>query len=173
MDKLKAIVVIIVGILAGVVICFNTSLLISAYSNPNHVPSVLGVSPLIVMSGSMASTFDKESLIFIEDVHSDELQVGDIITYIVDDVVITHRIVDVDYKGEPKFYTRGDENETNDLYYVTPNQIEGRYIGKIDDLGGVLLFMQTPLGIILFILIPIVLYFMTDWIIWKLKRKKV
>ncbi len=158
-NRIKTIISIVLSVIFIPVIVINLILITKSFTEPDHIPDVLGISPVIVLSGSMSPEFDAESLIFIEDVETKELIEGDVITYLRDEVAITHRIVEInDENGETIFITRGDANNTNDLYPVTEAQIEGKYIGHIDGLGGVAMFIQSPIGMVFFIGIPLTLY---------------
>jgi signal peptidase I len=47
------------------------------------------------------------------------------ITFRVDDILITHRIVDIGHDGEYYYITKGDANVNPDPQPVRPNQIVG------------------------------------------------
>ncbi len=159
-SKVKMLISILLSVVFIPVIIINITLITKSFIEPNHIPDVLGISPVIVLSGSMDPEFDAESLIFIEDINPEELKEGDIITYLRDEVAVTHRIVSINNNlGSTTFTTRGDANNTDDLSPVTVEQIEGKYIGHIDGLGGVAMFMQSPIGMALCIGLPLSLYF--------------
>ena len=72
------------------------------------------------------------------------------------DSVITHRIVDkVEEEGKIKYKTKGDNNNATDDWYVSPEQIEGIYQFKMSKLGNIAMFIQTPIGMIICLSIPI------------------
>ena len=60
----------------------------------------LGLTPYAVLSGSMEPTYHVGSLIYVEKVDPSEVQVGDAITFVVNDdlLVATHRVVDVEVR---------------------------------------------------------------------------
>jgi len=162
--RIGKIIAILLSILVIPIIIINMVLIIQAYNNPEHLPSAFGIKPAIVLSGSMDPTFDTNALIFARIVPTDTLQEGDIITFIRDDqTTITHRIVAINQTDDGVTYiTKGDANNTEDAIAVLPDQVEGLYMGHIAGLGGKLLFMQNPIGMLLCIIIPILLY--TAWI---------
>lgn len=159
------------GMVASIVLCailipiivLNTMMIVKTYTNPDHIPDVFGYSPIIVLSGSMEPVFGVESMVFIEDVDTNSLQQGDIITFLHGETAVTHRIAEiVTTDGAVSYVTKGDANNTVDRLPVSPYQIEGRYIGHVDDLGGVVMFMQSTTGMILFIALPIIIYLAYD-----------
>jgi len=80
------------------------------------VPSLLGLQRYVIMGGSMTGTYDLGSVVFEEVVPVEELQVGDVITYVPPadsgiTTLVTHRIVAIDGN---EFRTRGDANPAVD-----------------------------------------------------------
>ena len=53
--------------------------------------------------------------------------------------------------------TKGDNNNNQDSGYVLSQQIEGKYEFKIARLGNLAMFIQTPLGMIVCLSIPILI----------------
>lgn len=124
------------------------------------VPEIAGYKMYIVLSGSMSPEFDTGSLAFVQDVDTDELAVGDIITYRTQaesDSLTTHRIVEIMKNGNTQFVTRGDANNVNDPNPVLDENIVGRVTGSVPYVGYVLNFVQTRQGLILLIFVPGVL----------------
>jgi len=76
------------------------------------VPAALGLERYAIAGGSMSGTYDVGSLVFEEVVPVEDLEVGDVITYVPPaesgiDNLVTHRIVEI--KGS-SFRTQGDAN---------------------------------------------------------------
>ena len=76
------------------------------------IPAALGLQRYAIAGGSMSGTYDVGSLVFEEVVPVDELEVGDVITYVPPadsgiDNLVTHRIVEIDGSS---FRTKGDAN---------------------------------------------------------------
>ena len=133
--------------------------------------SFFGTTALAVQSDSMAPTFDKDDLIFINtDFDANELKIGDVITFIErdGDVVFynTHRIVDiVDSNGFLRFVTKGDaapEGE-NDPVWKTADEVVGvwnerawsGFGGVVDGFTG---FIKSSTGFFLLIVLPALLF---------------
>lgn len=145
------------------IIIVNTTLIVKTYTQPEHLPGVFGYKPVIVLSGSMSPVFEPEALIFVKETPTDSLQKGDIICYLQEGAAITHRIEQVvNEAGQISYVTKGDANNTVDRLAVSPSQVEGVYVGKLDNVGGFAMFMQSTTGMILFIALPILLYLVFD-----------
>lgn len=84
-----------------------------------------------MMTDSMGSTIPRGSVVFSYDVPVDELEIGDVITYINSQgISVTHQIVneiyDYNESGSRAFYTKGTENDTVDEDVVTYDMIKGK-----------------------------------------------
>lgn len=172
--KIVVIASLVMVIVLVPIIVINTVLIVKSYTDQDHIPSLLGISPLVVLSGSMEDTFSTNALIFIKDVDTDDLEVGDVICYLIEDTAVTHRITQVteDEDGVPAYITQGDANDTEDSYFVYPETVEGMYIGHIAEVGAFVLFMQTTAGMVIFIGLPIVLYLILDFILSRKEKKE-
>lgn len=83
---------------------------------------MVGVRPLIFLSGSMSPTIPAGSLALARTVPAEEIEVNDIVTVARDDSYMTHRVVDVTHApGKATLLLRGDGNTAVDatLYEVT------------------------------------------------------
>lgn len=83
------------------------------------VPMVAGAVPLTILSGSMEPTMPVGSLAVVRPVETDDVRIGDIITYLPnpnDPTAITHRVIAIDNNqdGTRTFTTQGDANSTPD-----------------------------------------------------------
>ena len=160
----KKIISILLLIILLPILLVNSVILINSVINPDEVPSFFGWKPFIVLSGSM------ESEIFAGDIavvrETDEFKKNDIIAFKTEDnIVITHRIVDVVLEdGLNKYVTKGDNNNTEDRGYVYEEDIEGVFVFKISRLGNVAMFIQTPVGMISCLSIPILILIVLQYI---------
>lgn len=156
-----------VGIMLCVVLIplliVNITILIYSVVCPNEVPGFFSYKPIIVLSDSMEPTIKLGSLAFVKQTDVNQLKNGDIVAYKEDNLVITHRIVENrETAGTRQFTTKGDGNSNNDPLPVTEKKIVGIYLFSIPKLGYLALFLQTPLGIILFITLPLMLLLLYD-----------
>jgi signal peptidase I len=106
-------------------------------NNPTHIPSVLGFTPLTVVSGSMSPGIETGDMVIIRK-GSRNIKPGDIVTYRLEDILVTHRVQYVsDTNAVEVFITKGDANGIADFKKVERSQILGKYIIKIP-MGGYL-----------------------------------
>jgi signal peptidase I len=95
------------------------------------VPKATGSVPLTVLTGSMSPTYDAGSVVVVRPVPTDELQIGDAITFQErsgDPTVVTHRIVSIAFAGDGtrQFITQGDANGAADPEPVREVQVRGK-----------------------------------------------
>ena len=163
----------------GVVLCIvfiplivvNLVLIVSSYLKPDELPGVLGVKPAVVLSGSMDPAIQVGDLIFVNDCDPASLKEGDVVCYLSSGKAITHRIVSIAEgdDGQPRLVTKGDANNAEDRLAVSFDQVQGQWSGaRVPGLGNAILFMQTPAGMILFIVCPLALFF--AWDVWRRRR---
>ena len=149
----KAIKIVFITILL-IILIINVSIIIQTKLKPNLVPNIFGVKPFIVLSGSMESKINVGDLVFVKEVEPSDLKVGDIIAFRdSEDIVTTHRIVDIETKDSKLcFVTKGDANNANDDGIVYSNKVEGKYQTKIAKVGNVILFIQEPIGFVVMLM---------------------
>lgn len=126
-----------------------------AKSDPNHVPGIGSFKLMYVLTGSMSPAIEPGDLIITRAVDTDSLKEGDIITFRASqNTLVTHRIIEINEDGS--FVTKGDANNVEDLDLQANNQnIVGKYVFRIPKGGYIAKFIQNPIGMILFILIPV------------------
>ena len=160
---------------AGAVLCVifsfllvcNVTIIVKGTLHPETPPSVFGVAPMVVLSGSMSGTAEGHievgDLIFATAADTDKLQAGDVVSFMEDNVVVTHRIVEItaDESGKKQFITKGDANNAADppIYADT---VIGICRGRIPKLGDFAMFLQKPLGMAVFIGIPVCAFIVGD-----------
>lgn len=152
------------------VIIMNLVLIVKSYTSPDEIPSVFGISPVIVLSGSMSPTFETGDMIFLQKTDPNTLKQDDIICFRGEDgeSVVTHRIMEVQQSGgETLYVTQGDANNTEDRTAVQQDQVQGKYTGlSIPGLGNLAVFMQSPAGMVVFIVGPLLLF-----VLWDILRR--
>ena len=169
--SLSTIVGIVLCVIFLPIIIINLILIISSYVKPDELPGVFGVKPAVVLSGSMDPTIKPGDLIFIQNTDTAGLKEGDVICYLSSGTAVTHRIksISAGEDGKPRYITQGDANNAQDRLPVTEDQVQGVWSGaRIGGLGNFILFMQTPIGMVLFILCPLLLIAL--WDIWRRRR---
>lgn len=119
---------------------------------------VMGYQCFTVISGSMEPKYSVGDLIYVKKVDANTIQVGDDITFILNEdlVVATHRVVRVDAENQ-RFYTKGDANEIEDQSPVHFNNVIGVPKFAIPKLGYVSDFVENPPGMYITIGVGIIL----------------
>lgn len=163
---LTAVGILLCVVFGSVLIC-NLLLIIKSNLNPDEPPSVLGITPFTVLSGSMSG--DREGhleigdLIFVQKVDASELKEGDVISFMASGSVTTHRIIEINKEdGQLQFITKGDANNTKDQLPVFEDQVVGRFLYRVPKVGDFVLFLREPLGMMLFIVVPLMLFIFLD-----------
>ena len=183
-----------------------TVLVFSAQGSADGVPAIFGKSLITVSTDSMKGTFNSGDLIFMEKLDPMEkltlsagdpgLKNGDVITFrapidIDGDGKVgdlnTHRIIEVVYSdvesGMAEYVTMGDanlaaDNVGDDPYTVKATDIVGIWTGgRLPGIGKVINFLRSSLGFFLFIVLPLVAFFIYELyrfiaILLEEKRKK-
>ncbi|MCC8027079.1 MAG: signal peptidase I [Clostridium sp.] len=153
------------------IIILNVILIVSNYMHPGEMPEAFGVKPAVVLSGSMEPEIMTGDLIFLHRADTADLKEGDVICYLLSGKAVTHRIIKVtqDSGGQERYITRGDANNVEDRQPVSPDQVQGIWKGgRIGGLGNLFIHMQTPGGMLLFVLCPLMIFII--WELWLRRR---
>ncbi len=128
------------------------------------LPFIFGYTPLVVLSGSMETTYDTGSVIYYKDVSFDELKKGDVITFNVNDVIVTHRIYEI--KSQDEIITKGDANNTVDPETIRFNDVMG-IVSKysLPYMGYYIKFINSNL----YILVIVALILVSDFLLEEVK----
>ena len=115
------------------------------------------IKTYIIVSQSMSPKINAGDLIFIRKVNFNKLEKGDIITYKIENISVTHRVIK--NKGE-ELITKGDFNNNYDIP-VKQNQVIGKYFLKIPKVGNLYYYLRNPfinifINLVLLVLLIIV-----------------
>ena len=142
-----------------VIILYNIVLLYMSYIDKFDTPSFYSYNAYLISTESMEPEIKKGDAIIIKKVDEEQLKVNDIITFKIDEEVITHRIVQINDNGTEKTYvTKGDNNNVEDHEILTFDDIEGKQVMKIPYLGKVISGLKNGIVIILVVLISLIIY---------------
>lgn len=134
---------------------------------------LLGIQVFSVISGSMEPDYPVGSLIYVKEVDPNDVEVRDVITYVLpNNMPSTHRVVSIDAENQ-LFYTKGDANDTEDGAPVHFQNLIGTPIFTIPYLGFVAHYIQNPPGMYVAIAagaILLILVFIPD-LFMKEKKK--
>jgi signal peptidase len=125
-------------------------------------------TPLVVVtSESMEPTFYRGDLAVIQGKAADQVRLGDIVVYsdttYMPGTSIIHRVISIDIvNGTYYYYTKGDHNPTQDPGTRTYSEIVGVVVFVIPQLGNVSLFLRTPLGLLLIVVLFLAILFVPE-----------
>ena len=171
--RLPSIIGIVVCVIIAPVLIMNLTIIIKSYINPGRVPDFFGIKPFVVLTDSMEPEISGGDLVVTRVVDPARLKELDIISFKEGESVITHRIIELSEKdGEPVFITQGDSNNVKDRNPITYSQVESIYLFKISRFGHLAMFMQTPVGLLAFVGIPLCGFILYDIIRRRLAYQK-
>lgn len=195
-QKGKSILGVISDVLLVILIVVAISITVMTFtskSSETGIGNVLGYTPFSVQTDSMSPTIGKGDLIIAKEVKDAEaeLVIGDVITFytLMQDAAgntvrgfNTHRVLDIQHyqDGTIHYYvTKGDAMETEDNQKVYPDDVVAKQVGAgvdesgayvkgltISGFGNALDFLQSQLGFMICIIIPLALFFI--WQVYKL-----
>jgi len=146
----------------------NLIIIIKGSVSPEKPPSVFGITPMVVLSGSMSGDAEDHietgDLIFVGKADPEKLKVGDVIAFMEGRTTVTHRIIRIETtaSGSIQWITKGDANNTEDSRPVTPDRLVGIYRFRLAKVGDFALFLQQPVGMLIFIGIPCLAFLIYD-----------
>ena len=121
------------------------------------LPGLVGLVSLVVISGSMQPSLHVGDMVVTRQVEPESLRTGDVITYRSGKDLNTHRIVGIDSSPEGiVFRTKGDANSSPDMEPVPSEQVLAKVIYRIPYVGYLVNFVDSRLGRVLFIVVPII-----------------
>ena len=112
---------------------------------------LVGLTPYVVLSGSMEPTYHTGSLIYVKKADPFTIAAGTPITFMMDeDTIATHRVVGVVPDEEDstviRFRTKGDANDAEDGTLVHYKNVIGTPVFSIPYLGYVSDYITNPPG---------------------------
>lgn len=111
---------------------------------------LFGYKGYIVTSGSMEPSFSPGDYIIVKNESFSDLENGDVVTFVADESIVTHRVTEVTADG---LTTKGDANEYEDSMFVSVESYIGRLEWILPAFGSFILFLQQPFIFPLMILI--------------------
>lgn len=140
---------------------------------PFTIPKLFGLRLYGVETGSMEPAYSVGSVVYVADASADEVQTGDVITYMLGSdttTVMTHRVVEI-REAERMFLTKGDANELVDAEPVSFDRLIGKPVFCIPNIAPVSAFMNSRAGMAVIVglfLLVIVFWTAAD----KMKNKR-
>ena len=161
---------ILIDLLLIAAVLISVSLLVTSKNNPT------GLRNFTVLSGSMEPNIRTGSIVF--DVSKTAYKIGDVITFLRNDIAITHRIVKViSTPTENQYVTKGDANNTPDKGFTPQHSVIGKEIFNVPFFGYFAVFLKALPGLVIFMFVPAIILISIELsTIWqefrKVKRKE-
>lgn len=98
---------------------------------------VFPIEPLVIASDSMYPKIRKGDIVIIFDIDPDDVQVGDVVRYRMENYYVVHRVKEIHEvnNDQREFILLGDNNKNIDLYPVREDQLRGIIRAKIPYAG--------------------------------------
>ena len=159
-----------------VLVCAISYLISSyrVYEGKEIIPNILGLYGFTVSTGSMEPAIKTGDYLISRKVRSDHIKVDDIITFIEENTIITHRVSEIINQDEEiMFITKGDGNNIEDDATVISENVISKYVFKIPMIGYILDYFKymNPISKI-GILVSICLFYLFIDRIEKINIKK-
>ena len=125
---------------------------------------LLGFTPSVIASGSMTPTLNPGDIAIVISVPPQTIETGDIIQYYTAETMVIHRVIDT-YKagGTRWFITKGDANTQPDEP-VSQNQVMGKSVFIIPQLGWVsVILKESAVNIFAFLTMTLPETLVTAW----------
>ena len=177
---LKKIILGIVNIVSVLIIVAAVFVLcIVVMTSPGKPPQVMGYTALRIVTGSMAPTYDVDTLVIVKDTKASEIKKGDVISFYsadpsLDGAVNTHRVVEVrEENGQRIFVTKGDSNNVADAYNVEEKYLIGKVVYASKILGKLSRLISNPIVFLPVILIPLAVILISNLVSTMVLAKKI
>ena len=96
--------------------------------------------PSVVVTGSMSPSIEAGDIVVIEKVLPSEVEVGDVLYFESKNIHIVHRVIDQNEEGQ--FQTKGDNNKSSDLEWVSRDAVKGIVKFKVPWVGKIILWTR-------------------------------
>lgn len=169
-NKRKCIKILKISLLVILIILFIVcTIMMSIDRNEKLDGDKFAIYAFDIISESMMPTFNIGDIIIVKKINeSNELKLNDIITFEHDEKIISHRILRIENDGEQDlFYTKGDNNEEIDDFFIKNHQIYGKVILIIPKLGYITRHLHEK-----YILLQIILLIIIIFAIFNIKQDK-
>lgn len=146
----NALRLILIGLCGGII---GINLYLANANNlvGNQLPMPFGCGAAVVLSGSMEPELSVGDLIFVTE--ADSYEEGDIVVFQDRNSLVVHRIVEINSEAVT---TKGDANNTADAP-VSLSAVKGTVRFWIPQVGNIIGFLKTPLGVICVIVLAVAL----------------
>ena len=143
----------------AIILIYNIILIALSSANKISVVNILGYKSYIIKTNSMEPTISINDVVITKKVKKEKIKKGDVITFLQDGEVITHRITQIEDNGN--YTTKGDNNNIEDIFKITYENIEGKHILTIPYLGKIVQALDNKIVFLIITLIILIFMFIT------------
>lgn len=155
------------------IIIYDMFLIAQTIINPNKTPDFFGYKTFSIVTGSMEPTIKINDIIIVKKEDKKNIRKNDIITFKIENEIITHRVIDIAYDNGTLIYTtKGDKNDVTDIERVQFEQIEGKYVTKITKIGKIFTILKNKYVFSLILILLIIFYIIQRKTIQRKKERK-
>ena len=162
---------ILLSLFAFIAICWGDSF----YNYSKGISKNPLFNTYVIITESMIPTINVNDAIVVKRVKDNTLSIGDIITFSSNDIyfkglTVTHRVVgkQLGADGNYIYRTKGDNNSLEDTALVNSDNIYGKVVIKLPKIGYVQLFVSSPFGFVVSIIVPVLLVIVYE--VWRIRR---
>ena len=121
------------------------------YKGDEIIPNILGFYGFTVTTGSMDPTIKGGDYIISTKLRNENIKIGDIITFVEDNTLITHRVIKIKKENGvvKSVITKGDANNIEDDFEVSRSNIVCTYIFAIPKVGYLINYIKNANKLIL------------------------
>lgn len=156
--KLFSTAILVILLLVGTFLLYYFVMTKMAIKDPSKKPPI---NIYTIVSGSMEPTIKVYDVVIDKAVtNPEDIKVGDVITFIStssisEGLLVTHRVQEIKIvNGKYEFVTKGDFNGTADSDTAKFENLVGKVIFKIPQLGRIQFFVASKLGWFLVVMLP-------------------
>lgn len=174
LGRVEAVIGVILCIVFGLLLCANLTIIIQGIFFPWRPPQFFGTTPLVIatskMSGDREGHMEDGDFLIVSRrgwKTEEDLQVGTAVAFVIPGTryLDIGRITDLDADrdGTGIVLTMYDNDPEGKASRVGRSYLLGETVLRIPKMGAFLIFLHTPLGMVLFIVLPLVLF-----LLWQL-----
>jgi len=145
----------------AIILIYNIILIAISTEDKVNLINMFGYKSYVIKTNSMEPTINVNDVVINKEIKQEELNVGDVITFQYKGEVITHRITKIDNEAdETQYTTKGDNNNIEDTFKITYENIKGKHVLTIPYLGMVVQLLENKLLFLIILLIILIFKFL-------------
>ena len=157
--KIKKILIKIIYVIITILILYNIIFLIHKSITQKEYLQIFGISFLTMNGELMEEDLKDNDLVIVKQIDEDEIKIGDIIAYNVNDKIRINKVFNSYYDDNIRkvvYVPKSNKNLQPNIEKIQINQIIGKKVINIPILGAVIKILQTKfVSIIVFVILCI------------------